>query len=404
MPKNITLSREELFDLVWSIPLREVAKDLGLSDVGLAKRCRKNGIPLPPQGYWLRSSSRANNPRKPVLQALIKGQSPQFQFRPLTEEAASATDSARAATTERLAKANIDGSVSSEILKNLLQNIKRAINRKSLDERKIMRGSGDPPWAIRTSPAQADRALQVLRSVYARIHALGYTLSAVERHDSMISFSIDEAEYWLWTEEHASKHERELNQKELREKAERAARGWNYYVQDRWVYTPNGKLVMKLAKNGFEYPLRQWSDTARQNLEDRLDEIVIDTVALAAKSRADEQQAARERAAKEAIMLTERQKLQKTAHEALKRRSLFREARHWSHAREISQYIDAIEAMALSSLPQFPDDDARESWLSWARQAVAETDPISNESAAKVPPLPELPDLPWNWSPIQTQT
>jgi len=41
MPQNlITLSRTALYDLVWSKPVRDVAKEFGISDVALAKRCR----------------------------------------------------------------------------------------------------------------------------------------------------------------------------------------------------------------------------------------------------------------------------------------------------------------------------------------------------------------------------
>jgi len=47
---NVT--RQELYRLVWSTPLRTLAKGFGISDVGLAKACRRNNIPLPGLGYW----------------------------------------------------------------------------------------------------------------------------------------------------------------------------------------------------------------------------------------------------------------------------------------------------------------------------------------------------------------
>jgi hypothetical protein len=46
----LTLSREDLYELVWSKPKTEVARDFGLSDVALAKRCRKLGVPVPGRG------------------------------------------------------------------------------------------------------------------------------------------------------------------------------------------------------------------------------------------------------------------------------------------------------------------------------------------------------------------
>jgi hypothetical protein len=39
MEKNEKITREELYGLVWSKPTMAAAKDLGLSDVGLAKIC-----------------------------------------------------------------------------------------------------------------------------------------------------------------------------------------------------------------------------------------------------------------------------------------------------------------------------------------------------------------------------
>ena len=42
----ITLSRSELYELVWSKPVRDVAKDFGMSDVALAKRCRAVRVPI----------------------------------------------------------------------------------------------------------------------------------------------------------------------------------------------------------------------------------------------------------------------------------------------------------------------------------------------------------------------
>jgi hypothetical protein len=44
--------RQGLYEKVWISPMRDVAKTYGLSDVGLAKTCRKLFVPVPPPGYW----------------------------------------------------------------------------------------------------------------------------------------------------------------------------------------------------------------------------------------------------------------------------------------------------------------------------------------------------------------
>lgn len=46
--------RERLYELVWEQPMQKLAAEVGISDVALAKTCRKSGIPLPPRGYWAR--------------------------------------------------------------------------------------------------------------------------------------------------------------------------------------------------------------------------------------------------------------------------------------------------------------------------------------------------------------
>ena len=43
--KKITLTREALYELVWSKPLRELAPTLNITDVGLAKMCKRQNIP-----------------------------------------------------------------------------------------------------------------------------------------------------------------------------------------------------------------------------------------------------------------------------------------------------------------------------------------------------------------------
>lgn len=47
-------SREALYHMVWTAPVMEVAGRLGVTDVALAKLCRRAEVPTPPRGYWQR--------------------------------------------------------------------------------------------------------------------------------------------------------------------------------------------------------------------------------------------------------------------------------------------------------------------------------------------------------------
>ena len=62
------LSRDELFALVWKKPTRDVAQELGVSDVAIGKLCTRLQVPKPPRGYWARALS-GQTPRRPPLPA-----------------------------------------------------------------------------------------------------------------------------------------------------------------------------------------------------------------------------------------------------------------------------------------------------------------------------------------------
>jgi hypothetical protein len=49
--------REALYHLVWTAPVAAVAERLAVSDVALAKLCRRAAIPIPGRGYWQRTEA-----------------------------------------------------------------------------------------------------------------------------------------------------------------------------------------------------------------------------------------------------------------------------------------------------------------------------------------------------------
>src|SRR5687768_1411428 len=49
---HVTVERRQLYQQVWSVPGSRLAIQYGISDVGLAKVCKRYKIPRPPRGYW----------------------------------------------------------------------------------------------------------------------------------------------------------------------------------------------------------------------------------------------------------------------------------------------------------------------------------------------------------------
>jgi hypothetical protein len=58
--------REELYERVWTTPMRKLAREFKYSDVGLAKLCRKHGVPTPGIGYWRKVELGHKPPREPL--------------------------------------------------------------------------------------------------------------------------------------------------------------------------------------------------------------------------------------------------------------------------------------------------------------------------------------------------
>lgn len=49
---SVDITRQELYDLVWSRPIMHVAKDFGISGSMLSRICKDRNVPKPPRGYW----------------------------------------------------------------------------------------------------------------------------------------------------------------------------------------------------------------------------------------------------------------------------------------------------------------------------------------------------------------
>ena len=104
MPQSpFTLTRKTLYDLAWSKPMSELAKDFNISDVALAKRCRAVDVPIPYRGYWARKAAGQDPPKTPLpkyrtkapKQAVRTGPEPDVPFtmppHPIEKESISST-------------------------------------------------------------------------------------------------------------------------------------------------------------------------------------------------------------------------------------------------------------------------------------------------------------------------
>lgn len=64
--KLADLTREQLYELVWSTPVLKLAEQFGVSNVAIAKRCRRLAVPRPTRGYWVKLEF-GKKPERPPL-------------------------------------------------------------------------------------------------------------------------------------------------------------------------------------------------------------------------------------------------------------------------------------------------------------------------------------------------
>lgn len=64
--QSTRLTRKELYEKVWSQSVSSLAKEIGISDVGLAKICKRYNISRPSLGYWAKKQVGIKVQQKPL--------------------------------------------------------------------------------------------------------------------------------------------------------------------------------------------------------------------------------------------------------------------------------------------------------------------------------------------------
>ncbi len=64
--KTFSLTRQELYEQVWSKPMITLANEYSLSDNRLRKICKKYNIPIPPIGHWQKIQFNKKTTRIPL--------------------------------------------------------------------------------------------------------------------------------------------------------------------------------------------------------------------------------------------------------------------------------------------------------------------------------------------------
>ena len=366
-----TIRRSELYDQVWSVAITQLSKQYGLSDVGLAKICRRYNIPRPPRGYWARKTAGQKVKQIPLpqgedaiiyIQSTPRGRYAARQAKPATQ----VPEEDRIIVPERLSNPHPLVKQSSEIL---------------LGSQADSTGIVNPPKGclnITVSKNSLRRALRIMDTVLKALEERGHSVKLADRETQTkiqgipIRFGI--TEQVITRKKRPEEHDLSGPYRFRH----------NLFVDER---VPSGKLSLSITSTAglWDFGLQSnWRDAKKTKLENRINSFIegLETVAAATIEREREKEEERLRE----IELEKKREEERARRAELRREYLKEEARvnallqaseDWKRSEILREYVAEIKRrMAEDALPEGFETPSDE-WLQWARDQADRLDPLS---------------------------
>lgn len=352
--ESFFLTRKKLYDLVWSKPITQLAKNYNVPESTLRKSCLENDIPLPVNGYW--SKLRFN--KTVVIEELpVPGNYNQeielnYQGRNKVLKVADdeVEDHIEVQISEEFEKLKLNSSLLlvPKQLRNSVPKIK-ALHKALKDERPSEGWlfNWEERFDIKVSPTGLNRALRILNTLLILFKELNWQVDT-----SFETKIVAEGEALPFSFREKRKRTHEIDK-----------RGWSQAK-----YTPTGVFTIAIGK----YPSRVFSD-GRIPLEKRLGAIV-DYIANTARKEKQERLEREERRRKREEEELIRRKAKQRADEEFQNIIILRNrAFLWQEAQNIESYISCLE-----SQPDLSHEQSN--YITWAKRKVNWLNPLADQS------------------------
>ena len=374
---RIHWTRGQLYELVWEKPITHAAKELGISDRGLAKKCAVYNIPVPPRGYWAKLEH-GKKVRKIPLPLDNSEFSEFIYFKPVKTHDEPEPDPRASLTQEQLALAEafvlpkkisryhkVISAARSQHSKNRLDNYGRV---------EFLRSQTHP--GIKVTPQTFDRACRFLQSLSDLFKQLGWELVSTNQlgkplHSAV--FSKDDLDIFYEIIERVS-------QLPIKPKPERKRETrFNYPDFDsllfqRQEYKASGKLEFSINIYHDQKLKTRWKDSETGLIEDQLVDIccsVASAFEIERIRRIESIRREKEYARHQQEMIERRQREQE---EKERQQHLFNMADNLEKIQRIKRLLQHVNQ-------NYPKSDELEQWTAWVHQVIKELNPISDLDA-----------------------
>jgi len=382
-------SRKDLYEQVWTEPLRTLAKRFGLSDVGLKKLCKRNDIPTPGLGYWAKVQhgkpvKKVPLPPAPLRTSEIVLTTAREEEAPLAVRGDSLVD--RWLAREHLPEFQIAAPTAGMWRHPLSLQTEKALRRTKPQGGWLV----SPPGclAVRVSAAMLPRALAIMDAVVTACEARGWSVTTEFHMPRRLGWNGNfwyPGSTWLSTlpeqpktltgvgllKNHVWFSIREVSRMgpptpdEVRAHHRQYPWGGNPPPRPE----PNGVLLLELDRHPRVNARYRFKDLKRGPIETQLNNVMIAIIEMADGIRADQLDRALERRREKRALRRkeEREKRRQILRADLTR--LRKSVRSWRWRTVALEFIELARKEA--ALRGVTDEDF-ERWMAWAESYVGE--------------------------------
>jgi len=361
---NIRISRQELYNLVWSKPLVHLAKDYQLSDVGLAKICRRHNIPLPPMGYWAKLAH-GHSVKHVPLPVLNKGKMDDIEFTmkdPAVLDEIETDGSQENLISEAIGHSFIKLLEFKKEFHPLIVTTQKELREHLKTYKKIEEGQRIYIHNISVTKSSSDRALSLMNMLFQIVEANALPITRKLGYKGGTYINVDGVDV----------------QVDLKEKTKRSENP-DQRAYHKYIFHPTGILYFELTNFYIHGARRMWSDTPLTKLEEMINEVASGIViaAILGKKRDEEWERSRKEAEgeRERGRLVEEQK--KKEHEKVN--ALMDDVQKWQSSVILRDYIRAVEEKYASIAMTAEEKSELERWIAWAKDKANICDPVKKQ-------------------------
>ena len=253
---RIRLTRAELYEKVWATPVRTIAKEFGMSDVGLAKICRKHDIPIPPLGYWRKTETGHKTAPSPLPPAKNGPETLDIYVRERL-----APELARLAA-EPVPEIAIPPELSHALV---VRTEKLLAQGKETDKKLIVPKNGVLPHLL-VSREQIPRSLRIMNALFLALEERGHSVSWSKEEEAALTLAVDGETVRFCVLEITESVRHVLTPNEQK----------HPWMAPKWDYKLTGKLQFRVDNLPYSAGIRgTWSDGKCQRLEKCVGDFII---------------------------------------------------------------------------------------------------------------------------------